>query len=163
MGLLSNNKSRQKTAGFFDSRKSLERFVINLGKQCVQIKEIQKRAGVSRTVVDNILREHNVSPSETKLKKLNGTIKMLSEMEEVYRIENKHLREENKKPEVYRIENKHLREENKKLKDQLKALKWEWPDETRMDTIGQNGNNGEHYAKLNDSHTTEINNAKESN
>lgn len=146
MGLLSNNKSRQKTAGFFDSRKSLERFVINLGKQCVQIKEIQKRAGVSRTVVDNILREHNVSPSETKLKKLNGTIKMLSEMEE-----------------VYRIENKHLREENKKLKDQLKALKWEWPDETRMDTIGQNGNNGEHYAKLNDSHTTEINNAKESN
>ena len=128
MGLLSNNKSRQKTAGFFDSRKSLERFVINLGKQCVQIKEIQKRAGVSRTVVDNILREHNVSPNETKLKKLNGTIKMLSEMEE-----------------VYRIENKHLREENKKLKDQLKALKWEWPEENRIDAIGQNGNNGDHY------------------
>ena len=73
------------------------------------------------------------------------------------------MREEIKKLEVYRIENKPLREENKKLKDQLKALKWEWPDETRMDTIGQNGNNGEHYAKLNDSHTTGANQHAKSN
>lgn len=137
MGLLSNNKSRKKTTGFFDSRKSLERFVIKLGKQCVQIKEIQKRAGVSRTVVDNILRERGVSPNETKLKKLNGTIKMLSEMEE-----------------VYRIENKRLREENKKLQDKLKALKWEWPEDARIDTIGQNGNNGEHYELLENARPT---------
>ena len=68
-----------------------------------------------------------------------------------------------KMEEVYRAEVEHLREENKKLVAKLEAIKREWPDETRMDAIGQNGNNGEHYAKLNDSHTTEINNAKESN
>ena len=65
---------------------------------------------------------------------------------------------------VYRAEVEHLRAENKKLLAQLKALKWEWPAETRIDVVGQNGNNGDHYAKLNSSHTTEINqHAKESN
>ena len=59
-----------------------------------------------------------------------------------------------KMEEVYRAEVEHLREENKKLVAQLKALKWEWPAETRMDAIGQNGNNGEHYAKIKN-HTLE--------
>ena len=65
--------------------------------------------------------------------------------------------------EVYRAEVEHLREENKKLVAQLKALKWEWPAETRIEAIGQNGNNGEHYAKLNDSHTTGENQNAKSN
>ena len=65
--------------------------------------------------------------------------------------------------EVYRAEVEYLRSENKKLVAQLKALKREWPDETRMDAIGQNGNNGEHYAKLNDSHTTGANQHAKSN
>ena len=65
--------------------------------------------------------------------------------------------------EVYRAEVEHLREENKKLVAKLEAIKREWPSEARMDAIGQNGNNGEHYAKLNDSHTTGENQNAKSN
>ena len=54
---------------------------------------------------------------------------------------------------VYRIENKHLRSKVTELERQLKALKWEWPSEERIDIIGPNGNDGEHYAKLSESHT----------
>ena len=58
------------------------------------------------------------------------------------------------------VETAHLREENRhlrckvtELEAQLKALKWEWPKEDRINVVGQNGNNGEHYAKLDKSHT----------
>ena len=65
--------------------------------------------------------------------------------------------------EVYRAEVEHLREENKKLVAQLKALKWEWPTEERIDIIGPNGNDGGHYAILDNLHTTGANQHAKSN
>ena len=37
---------------------------------------------------------------------------------------------------------------------ELEALRREWPTEDRIEPIGQNGNTGEHYAKIK-SHTLE--------
>ena len=69
-----------------------------------------------------------------------------------------------KMEEVYRAEVEHLREENKKLVAQLKTLKREWPTEERIDIIGPNGNTGDHYAILDNLHTTGANqHAKKSN
>ena len=120
-----------KTSGRFNSREKLESFVTYYGMRCIPIKIIVYAAGCSRAVVDKIL--HNVDIRGY----FNRQVKKMSEMLK-----------------VYRIENKHLREENKKLVAQLKALKWEWPAETRIEAIGQNGNNGEHYAKIKN-HTLE--------
>ena len=124
------NKNKTKTSGRFSTREKLESFVTHYGMRCIPIKIIVYAAGCSRSVVDKIL--HNVDIRGY----FNRQVKKMSEMLK-----------------VYRIENKHLREENKKLQAQLKALKWEWPAETRIDVVGQNGNNGDHYAKLNDSHS----------
>ena len=129
-----------KTTGRFASREKLESFVKYYGMRCIPIKIIVYAAGCSRAVVDKILNNIDIRGY------FNRQVKKMSEMLK-----------------VYRIENKHLREENKKLVAQLKALKWEWPAETRIEAIGQNGNNGEHYAKLNDSHTIGENQHAESN
>ena len=129
-----------KTSGRFNSREKLESFVTYYGMRCIPIKIIVYAAGCSRAVVDKIL--HNVDIRGY----FNRQVKKMSEMLK-----------------VYRIENKHLREENKKLQAQLKALKWEWPTEERIDIIGPNGNDGGHYAILDNLHTTGANqHAKES-
>ena len=138
--IIKTHGGQPKTSGRFESREKLESFVTYYGMRCIPIKIIVYAAGCSRAVVDKILNGVDIRGY------FNRQVKKMGEMLK-----------------VYRIENKHLREENKKLVAQLKALKWEWPAETRIEAIGQNGNNGEHYAKLNDSHTKgENQHAKES-
>lgn len=123
MGMQEKKVSREKTRGNFETRAALEFYIADRARCGVQIKEICYNAGVSRTVVDGILVEHKVTDKER--------LKVSKDMIKVYKAEIEHLRAELKKS----------NEENTKLKATLKV----WPDESRIDIIGPNGNNGEHY------------------
>ena len=74
MGLLSKCKKgvSKETTGRFDSRQSLEKFVIGCGKDNVKIKLIVEQSGASRKAVDRILKMNNVDNSHKNTAAING-------------------------------------------------------------------------------------------
>ena len=97
------------------------------------IAEICRQSGASRTAVDRILQDNKIVRDEQ--------IKRSIEMQKVDRITIKHLKEEIVRRDV-QIASQQA--ELSRLSAMIKLC--EWPDdEYRIEAIGQNGNNGDHY------------------
>lgn len=130
---LKKTGGKPKTRGNFRTRSALEKYVINRGRECMPIAEICRQSGASRTAVDRILQENKIVRDDQ--------IKRSIEMQKVDRITIKHLKEEMVKRDV-QIASQQA--ELSRLSAMIKSC--EWPeDECRIEAIGQNGNNGEHY------------------
>ena len=176
MGLLQKCEKRgaKETTGRFNSRKTLERFVIEAGQCNVKIKLIVEQSGASRKAVDRILNMHKVDYSNKNTAAINGAKKMADLMDGVNRATIEHLREVIAELEV-KVASKDAvisrmvtrLEGEDAFKSCIKGPDTnhkEWPATTkRIEAIMQNGNDGDHYAKLNDSHTIGENQHAESN
>ena len=131
---LKKTGGKPKTRGNFRTRNALEKYVINRGRECMPIAEICTQAGVSRTVVDGILQENKITAG--------GVVKKLTEMQKVDRITIKHLKEGMLKRDA-QIASQQA--ELSRLSAIIKLCE-DWPkEEGRIEAIGQNGNNGDHY------------------
>lgn len=152
MGLLQKCKKRgaKETNGRFNSRKTLERFVIEAGQCNVKIKLIVEQSGASRKAVDRILKMNNVDNSHKNTAAIDGAKKMADLMNNVNRATVDHLKELIEQQKIVIAQQK---EANARLltrleaRDNFKAALAgpDWPDERRIDIIGFNGNTGEHY------------------